>query len=451
MATTQQRQVAQKRILGSATERAIKHKDIDGRTVIQKPDGIEFFECPKKGLVKLEHLAYIVGEGNPHCDSGAAFYERTYFVHYGVGPGKGKAYVCSYHTFGERCAVCDFISQEARSSNPDKDLLKAMKAKERQLFYVRDMDDPKKQIKLWDYSFHLYGKFLDAYVKQGDNDEYRTFFDPDNGYYVKATFNEESMGGGSSFGKVVAIEMKPRPASVPWKVIDNLPCLDELLIKTPYDDVKRQLYQIDDMPPADEPNDGVPPDDDDVVPPDDAPDEGNPIASDDDVPPDDDAAPANDDDNYVPEGAEDDVIPSDDDVPPDDEDAVPADDETPTMLDEDDPNMGYVKGNRVNVNYYGDDSYVVKITKIENGVASGIAEHPKRGEVCNFEATDIIGIAEEPPKAATKPATTKPTVPAKTPPKAPAKPTTPAKVPTKPAAAPAKKQPPLPNKKPAKK
>ena len=225
-----------------------EHKSGFERTSIMLPENMEMFK-PKAGKnYRVDIIPYVVGEGNPLANEGEPYYERTYFRHQGIGSGE-DAYNCLHETFKDKCPICEYRAKAASKGTLDKDSLKDLAPKERQLFNVFDHGEPDKGVQLWEVSFHNFGKLLDVRVKSRDEDEdyikFWWFSDAKRkGCTLKLTVTEESMGE-RQFPKVTAIDFKPRKAPLSDEILEQASCLDELLIQTPYDKLKAIFMQQD--------------------------------------------------------------------------------------------------------------------------------------------------------------------------------------------------------------
>lgn len=245
----QQRQEQQAAV--SAGRRQAEHKSGSERTTLKIPEGVSFF-APKKDTHKIDIIPYVVGKGNPFADEGEMYFERTFYVHRDVGPN-GDAYICPAKTSkGTRpCPICEHMRKLAKDPDSDEKLIKDLAPKERQLFWLIDLAEKDKGVQLWDVSFHLFGKLLDARVKKGDESEGRQFFaDLKRGKTLQLDVEDKTLGGGKPFREVKAIDFKERPEPYSKKILEHTHCLDDMVLELPYDKLKRIFLQIDE--PAEE-------------------------------------------------------------------------------------------------------------------------------------------------------------------------------------------------------
>lgn len=221
------------------------------------PEGFELFK-ESKGRLEFDIIPYIAGKGNPQADEGMEYFERTFYIHRDIGPAK-DSYICPAKTAGKPCPICEQVAKWSRKSGISKEEqkeLRQMAAKQRQLFIIRIPGE--KTWYLWSLSYHNFGKQLDARIKAFDEkDGYDYFYDLQEGFTVRASFVEASMGEGNPFPQASVIDFIPRAKQYKPELIDRMPCLDDLLIIEPYEKLRDLFLGVDgpedgddDLPPA---------------------------------------------------------------------------------------------------------------------------------------------------------------------------------------------------------
>ena len=161
--------------LGSARKKAESQSQPFERTAFRVPDGMEVFKLKEQGRKRIEILPVLATERNRHGVAGSYTFEATYYANR-LG-ADNQAYV-SPSTFKQRCPVLDEYARLKNDPNADEDVVKSLRKKERQLFYVIDHDEPEKGVQLWDMSYWLFGKQLDETIKMSDEeDDFDQFFD----------------------------------------------------------------------------------------------------------------------------------------------------------------------------------------------------------------------------------------------------------------------------------
>lgn len=216
----------------SGRRRAEEHKTGFSSKCYRIPDGHKLFQVKAEGVKRLDIIPYTVSENakNPYAEAGEQHFERTYFAHRDVGPD-ADMYPCLQKTFGMSCPICEYRKNLLKDPDADEDVIKNLAPKERQLWNVLDLDEPEKGVQLWDCSFHLFGKQLDARINNSDEDEgYEFFADPDEGLTLKIGFSEQSFGK-STFYQAETIDFKARKKPIEDEVLEKALNLDEILIK----------------------------------------------------------------------------------------------------------------------------------------------------------------------------------------------------------------------------
>lgn len=225
----------------SARETAEKMQSGFSSSTINMPEGMSSFRLTSAGTKKLDIIPFVTGEGNPFCDAGMAYWERTYYAHRGVGPNE-EMVVCRSRTANEPCPVCEYRAKLAKDPEADPKLVEGLNPKRRQLFCVIDPSDPEKGVQIWDISYHLFGKLLAERLAEAEEDSgWENFYHPIKGKRLRLTVREETMGS-NKFFTVSAIDFIDRK---PYEmgIIEKAPCLDEILKLKDYDELKALLYQ----------------------------------------------------------------------------------------------------------------------------------------------------------------------------------------------------------------
>jgi hypothetical protein len=205
-------------------------------TFLNLPPGLKMFK-PKPGTSLIDIVPFEVGKGNPNAEEGDMWWERTFYSHKGIG-ANGDTYICPARTYNEHCPICEHRAKlDAKGREQDAEVIKALKAKERQLFYVRDAKNPDKGIMLWDMSTFLFGDQLSARLRNADeDDDWDNFFHDEDGLTLRIGFSEETYNG-KGFCKTESIDFKNRKFPLEPDEIDDLKALDDLLIIRNYDDL----------------------------------------------------------------------------------------------------------------------------------------------------------------------------------------------------------------------
>lgn len=239
MASSNEARKQRQRVDGK--RRAEQREKASAGTCFRIPSGMTLLQIKGACKKRLDVVPYTVGKGNPFADPGFLHYERTYYMHPKIG-AEGKPYCCLQMTFKKACPICEAKASFIAAGKEEES--KELRYKERQLWLVIDLDDAEKGLQIFDYSFHLFGKHLDEYIQESDEDDthFRYFADPEEGSTLKVYFREESTGS-HKFYDGTRIEFLPRKKPLSEKILESAPCLDDLLIEFSYKDLKDIFYQ----------------------------------------------------------------------------------------------------------------------------------------------------------------------------------------------------------------
>lgn len=196
----------------------------------------------KEGSMRIDIISFIAGPGNPFAEEGQETWERTFWTHRDVGLDE-DAYVCPRKSADRPCPICEHQSKLRRQAGTDKDLIKALEPRKRQLFNVVDLDDPDAGVQVWDASVHVFGNQLKEDLENADPDDpWEYFADPDQGSTLKIRVKDTPMGNGGSFMKVSSIAFKPRKR-VPDTVLNAAYNLDKILYVPTYEELEKLFFQ----------------------------------------------------------------------------------------------------------------------------------------------------------------------------------------------------------------
>ncbi len=237
-----------------AQGRAETHETGFASGAFKIPEGVELMRFKKAGTYRFDILPYEVKRGkekpggNPYAKTGSLHYERTYYVHPRVGPEE-KTYCCPRRTFGKACAICEDMAKMRRSPEADEARLDELKVKERQLFNIKDRSaaaEADAKPGLLEFNYWHFGKVLDAMIKADSADPspegYKNFFHLENGFTLKVTVVEETVGTGKYY-KPSVIEFKSRAGEYDDSILDEVCDLDKLLIEMSSKDLEKAYFQ----------------------------------------------------------------------------------------------------------------------------------------------------------------------------------------------------------------
>jgi hypothetical protein len=174
-------------------------------------------------------------------------FQLNYWTHSNVGPNKATV-VCP-RTFGESCPVCEkeqqLLSNWPYESGSDdskayyRDVVAPLKTKNRTLFNIHvDGDDGGKQY-LWDTSWFFVPKELLGINRDPRTKEPIYWFDPDTGKSI--FFNFSNFDKNETRPDVSGVQFIARDKPIPDEWIDAAIPLDQVLIKTSYEEIKAMM------------------------------------------------------------------------------------------------------------------------------------------------------------------------------------------------------------------
>ena len=219
-------------------------KKSGGGTKFNLPEGAAFFN-PKKGTSKLRIVSYIISVAKHPSGrlKGDVWPERRFSMHYNVGADP-KSYICP-RSVGQRCPICEYRVKLSKSSNPDEQLIKDLRPKERVLYNVIDMNVDPNAVLLWDVSYYNFTKKLDEEINEGP-EEYSDFAMPnEDGMYLSVRFAEKTMGASKPFLEASRIDFSPVEDAIPDELFEQALDLDKTLKVFSYEDLEAIFLEMD--------------------------------------------------------------------------------------------------------------------------------------------------------------------------------------------------------------
>jgi len=219
-------------------KRAQENKNKGAANTFKLPDGAEMYK-PKKGTKSIDIIPYTVTiDNHPDAEKGEQWWERTYFVHFNIGPEE-KPRICP-KTFGKPCPICEERKDLMREDDEaNQDLIDELKPKERVLYNIIDLSDQDKGVQLMDMSYFLFGKQLDEEIREGD-DEVADFAELKGGKTLKVRWAERSLGT-NTFVDASRIDFKDRK-DYDDDILDDSFDLDNILIVRSYEELQAELH-----------------------------------------------------------------------------------------------------------------------------------------------------------------------------------------------------------------
>lgn len=227
-------------IRDKAKKKAEKDMNRGGNNKLAVPEGTQFFAPKSKGPYKLDVLPYTVSVSHhPEVKKGEQWYQRTYFVHYGLGESGKQSAICP-KTIGKPCPVCELYKELAGSEDEDdRESAKNIKPKERELYNVIDLDNQDAGVQIFEYSWHLFGKALSEEINEGSEEE-AGFAELEEGKTLVVSFRKKKLGQ-NPFFEVRKIDFEDRE-DYDEEILEDVHDLDALLTILTYSELAAMLH-----------------------------------------------------------------------------------------------------------------------------------------------------------------------------------------------------------------
>ena len=222
-----------------------KASDQRGGGIVAPSEGLTEWRPEKAGeTFKLRVLPYEVTlEGHPdNVAVGRGHYRRPYAIHFDVG-GSGKAVLCLFHTFGQKCPVCEEVQRLAKNYKENQQAIKAIKAKKYMMFAVVDTEHPSDGVRLFTWSPFKFADHLEKALSKAAEPKWLDFAQPEGGMILRLVTGEGSFAAGDDgmkdFTTTERIDFIDggKFANLPPAILDKLPNLDEMFNIPTYDEV----------------------------------------------------------------------------------------------------------------------------------------------------------------------------------------------------------------------
>jgi hypothetical protein len=245
---TRKEKAKKERRRASAAEWANKPDKQFEPTCIKLPEGFEFVKWKEEGRYKYDVMPYVVGKGNPDCDEGYDFFERTYSCHGGLGVEGKSTYFCPAKSRAEGeqepCYPCQKIQRDG--GHMDKELVASIRDKRRIMVNVKDVTDGNHEGKKTMVLVQPFGStkhpFFGQMLKDATQVEaYQDFWNPSGGMTMEVKVVQDSMGENRKFMKISSLVFVPRKYDYDSDVADDSCCLDDCIIHPDYDEMQNLL------------------------------------------------------------------------------------------------------------------------------------------------------------------------------------------------------------------
>ena len=224
-----------------------KASDQRGGGVVKAAEGLTEWRPEKSGeTFKLRVLPYeVTREGHPdNVAVGRGHYRRPYAIHFDVG-GSGKAVLCLFHTYGQKCPVCEEVQRLAKNYKENKEAIRAIKGKHYMMFAVVDTEHPADGVKLFTWSPFKFADHLEKALSKAADPKWLDFAQPEGGMILRLNVGESSFAAGDDGMKDFVTTERidfidgGKFANLPPAILDKLPNLDEMFNIPTYEEVQK--------------------------------------------------------------------------------------------------------------------------------------------------------------------------------------------------------------------
>jgi len=220
-----------------AKKKAERNMNRGSNFKLDLPEGVELYQPNSTGPYHWDIIPYVVQSStHPEVEKGEMWYQRTYYVHHNLGEDGNKSVVCP-RSVNKPCPICEHVRGLFNSEDEDdRELAKTMKAKERELFNIIDLDNQDDGVRIMEYSYHLFGKILDEEINEAD-EEVADFAELEGGKTLKVKFRKKKLGQ-NPFYEAKSIDFEDRE-DYDDDILEEVYDLDNLLIIRSYDELTK--------------------------------------------------------------------------------------------------------------------------------------------------------------------------------------------------------------------
>lgn len=225
----------------NAKSDATERQNNQSRSALLVPEGVSIIKIDSDKTRKFDIIPFFVSGKREHPDNkrlkkGDPHWEWMVYVHNNIGVNKDKI-PCPAKMFGKPCPICEDLQKRAQDPEFTKEMATALRPKQNpQVFNVIDRADKEKGIQIFPYSYHNFGKLLDARLAKGGKDR-AGFANPEGGKTLVTEWKKET-GAGYSWYECTSIDFEDRK-DYKDSIVDEAHALDMLCKKLDYDTIKK--------------------------------------------------------------------------------------------------------------------------------------------------------------------------------------------------------------------
>jgi len=205
-----------------------------------KISGVALFK-PGTGEHVIDILPYFAGSQDPHKREGDSTYLVDLWAHQNIGPNEDN-FICLSKTYDKPCPVCEHRAKlrrmEERTEEVERDI-EYCRPKRRTIYAIWDRDNESKGVQVWEVAHFFMQANLMAIVRKPRAGGYIAFSDPDKEEGRHISFKIE---GARQQQKYTGFQLFEREEDIPDEILDQVPCLDELIQIPDYSEVKKAFW-----------------------------------------------------------------------------------------------------------------------------------------------------------------------------------------------------------------
>jgi hypothetical protein len=237
----------------SAKEASAKQKESYIIPWLNIPSGLDMFKFKDEKKYRINVISFVTGVGNPMADEGVIYYERTCYVHQGLGLVGRDSHCCLFKMWGKKCPVCERVTEMQREGRDDN-TVKSLRFKKRQLWLFDDVSERKEGqepvVQLYESSYFGgqgykgFGELIDMKIDNADDDDLATrFHRRDEGASTLKIMTKQRTYEKHNYYTADDLEFVTRKENYSDEFWDAVPCLDVLPKQLDYETLLRILDQ----------------------------------------------------------------------------------------------------------------------------------------------------------------------------------------------------------------
>lgn len=231
------------------TDVAKQKKDAQGFGILNLPKDVKTFSPKPDSRITFDVIPYRVS-AQKHPDRNdqyqiatpdSIWYKRPFKVHRNIG-ADGETVVC-LSSFGKKCPICEYL--KTNSGKLTKEEYGSIKASLRNLYIVIPLDSKDHEVEphVLDISQYNFQNKLNE--EMGENEDYEMFPDLEEGFSLKVRWGSKTMGTGKPFAEASRIDFIDRKKPYDESIVDEVPCLDEVLKELTYDELHAKFFETE--------------------------------------------------------------------------------------------------------------------------------------------------------------------------------------------------------------